>query len=249
MLLGLGASVSLLALSAESGEKRPAARGSGRVVVVPVNLAVRAVAEVEPGIEPVWRALLEYFASAEHPAIALDRADASALWNEVMADAAKAGEQGDLYATYGRFARRVAEQAEFESIIFPTVVTHGARLQGHIANWDGVRRQVEVPGLLDESIDTYREGKIWLSRRGATGELAAASLHVAALSPKGELRYEGRGGLVLLQELVRPPKSEGGNELTTAMRKDPFAAPDQLREGIGAAFRDWPSDATASIAH
>jgi hypothetical protein len=248
MLLGLGASVWWLAASAESGEKRPAAFGSGRVVVVPVNLGVRAVAEVGPGIEPVWRALLDYFASEEHPAIALDRADAGALWNEVMADAKKAGEEGDLYATYGRFARRVSEQAEFDSIVFPTIVTHTAHLSGRVASWDGVRRQIEIPGQFNESIDTYREGRIWLSRHGASGELAATSLHIAVLSPKGELRYQGRGGLVLLQELVGPQKPSDGMELTAVMRKDPFAAPDQLREGIGAAFRDWPN-ATASIAH
>jgi hypothetical protein len=246
MLLGLGVSALWLAASAESAERRPVALGSGRVVVVPVNLAVRAVAEVEPGLEPVWRALLQYFASEEKPALAIDRKDAGALWNEVMADAKKAGEGEDLYATYARFARRVGEQAEFESIIFPTLVMHPARVTGRVANWDGVRRQIEVPGQFTEAIDTYREGKIWLNRHGASGELAAASLHIAVLSPRGELRYEGTGGLVLLQELAEPKKRRDDVELTVVMRKHPFAAPDQLREGIGAAFRDWPS-ASASI--
>jgi hypothetical protein len=105
-----------------------------------------------------------------------------------------------------------------------------------VANWDGVRRPIEVPGQFNESIDTFREGKIWLNRHGATGELAAASLHIAVLNPKGELRYEGRGGLVLLEELAVPAK-RSEIELTKVMRKDPFAAPDQLREGIQAAFR------------
>ena len=70
---------------------------------------------------------------------------------------------------------------------------------------------------------------------------------MAVLSPSGELRYEGTGGLVLLQELVEQKKRRDDVELAAVMRKDPFAAPDQLREGIGAAFRDWPS-ASASIA-
>jgi hypothetical protein len=248
MPLGLGAALLLLAAAAGAAERRPVALGSGRVVVVPVNLAVRAVPEVEPGIEPVWRALLEYFASEEQPALALARKDAGVLWNEVMADAAKAGEQVDLYASYAHFARRVAEQAEFESIVFPTLVTHPARVSGRVATWDGVHRQVEIPGQFTESIDTYREGKIWLNRHGASGELAAASLHIAVLSPKGELRYEGTGGLVLLQELVEPKKRNEDVELIAVMRKDPFAAPDQLREGITAALRDWPS-ANASIPH
>lgn len=243
MLLGLGASVVWLAVSAESGE-RPDAPGSGRTVLVPVNLAVRAVAEVEPGVEPVWRALVEYFTSTDRPATALDRRDATALWNEVMAEAKEEGQGGDLYAVYARFARRVGEQVEFESIVFPTLVTHSARIRGRTASWDGVRRPVDIPGQFNESIDTYREGKIWLTRYGATGELGAASIHVAAMSPRGELRYEGRGGLVLLQDLVAPRKG-GGAELTTVMRRDPFAAQDQLREGVAAAFRDWPTASTS----
>ncbi len=238
MLLGLGASVLWLAVSAESGEPRAAALGSGRVVLAPVNLAVRAVAELEPGIEPTWRALLAYFASEQEPAIALARKDAGVLWNEVMADEQKAGRGRDLYAAYGHFARRVAEQAEFGSLVFPTLVTHSARVRGRMANWDGVSRPIEVPGQLSESIDTLRDGKIWLNRHGATGELAAASLHIAVFSPSGELRYEGTGGLVLLQELVAPARQTDEIELTAVMRKDPFAAPDQLREGIRAALRE-----------
>ena len=247
MLLGLGASVLWLAASAESGERRPAASATGRVLLVPVNLAVRAVPEVEPGVEPVWRALLEYFGSEEQPAIALDRADATALWYEVMADAKRAGGEDDLYAAYGLFAQRVGAQVEFDSIVFPTLVTRSARIHGRAASWDGVRRTVEIPGQFYESIDTYRNGKIWLSRYGANGELAAASLHIAAMSPRGELRHEGTGGLVLLQEIVEP-RDKSGVELTTVLRRDPFAAADQLREGIAAAFRGWPTE-SAAIAH
>src|SRR5262245_25248160 len=121
MLLGLGASV-LLAASAGAGEQHPAALGSGRVVVVPVNLAVRAAPEVEPGLQPVWRALLDYFVSEQFSTIALDERDARALWNEVMADAKKDGREPNLFESYSRFARRVGGQAEFDTIIFPTLV-------------------------------------------------------------------------------------------------------------------------------
>jgi hypothetical protein len=237
-LLGLGVAALWLASPAESGEPRPAAPGTGRVVLVPVNLAVRAVAEVEPGVDPVWRALVAYLASPEQPAIALAQPDAGALWNEVMADEKKAGGGGDLYAAYRRFAKRVAEQAEYGSIVFPTLVTHSARLSGgRTADWDGVHRPIEIPGRFNDSINTFREGPIWLNRRGAQGELAAASLHVAVFSPTGELLHQGTGGLVLLQELALPEKSKSDEiEFTTVMRKNPFEAPDQLREGIAVAL-------------
>jgi len=235
MLLGLGAVALWLAVPAGSGELRPAALGTGRVVVAPVNLAVRAVPEVESGVDPVWRALLAYLSSEQRHAVALARPDAGALWNEVMAEEKKAGGGGDLYAAYRRFARRVAEQAEFASIVFPTLVTRSARVYGRIADWDGVHRPIEVPGRFNDSIDAFREGRIWLDRHGAQGELAAASLHVAVFSPTGDLLREGRGGLVLLQELA-PPAKPDEIELTTVMRRNPFEASDQLREGIRVAF-------------
>ena len=235
MLLGLGAAAIWLALPAESGEPQPAAPGTGRAVVVPVNLGVRAAAEVESGLDPVWRALVAHFASAKKPAVALTRGDAGALWNEVMAEENKSGGGADLYAAYRRFAHRIAEQAGFESIIFPTLVIRSAHVNGRVAGWDGVHRPIEIPGQLRDAIETFRGGKIWMERRGAAGELAAASLHVAIFSPAGELLHEGTGGLVLLQELAQPAKADD-IEFTTVMRKNPFEAPDQLREGIEVAF-------------
>ena len=235
MLLGLGAAALWIAAPAESGEPKPAALGTGRVVLVPVNLAVRAAAELEPGLDPVFHALIAYFASQQQPAVALTRANAGALWNEVMADEKQAGGGGDLYAAYRRFTLRVAEQARFGSIVFPTLVTHAARIQHRIADWDGIHRPIEVPGPFREAIERFGDGKIWVDRHGAQGELAAASLHVAVFSPSGELIHQGTGGLVLLQELV-PPAKKDEIELTTVMRKNPFEAPDQLREGIAVAF-------------
>jgi len=236
MLLGLGVAASWFAASAEPGELRPVAPTGDRIVVAPVNLAVRAVKEVEPGIDPVWRALLDHL-SAEQRVIALARKEAGVLWNEVMDDEQHAGAGGDLYSAYRRFAHRVAEQAEFGRIVFPTIVVHSARVRGRSAEWDGVQRLIDVPGQLNDSIDTYREGKIWINRHGVNGELAAASLHIAVFSPTGELLHEGTGGLVLLQE-IQPPAKSDEIELAIVMRRSPFEAPDQLREGIEVAFSE-----------
>jgi len=230
-----GLAWSMIALAAEPSEERIAALGSGRVVLVPINLAVRAVAEVEPGREPVWRELLQYFVSVGHPVVALEREGAAALWNEVMAEGKQEADR-DLYAAYGRFARRVGEQAEFGSIVFSTLITRSAQVSGRTAEWDGVRRPVEVPGRPSDSIDTFPLGSIWVNRHGARGELAAASLHVAVLSAEGELRFQGTGGLVLLQELAAP-RERDDLELSVVMRKDPFADAALLRHGIAAAFR------------
>src|SRR5262245_26072930 len=111
-VLAVFAVISSLAEPARTAAPAAPESGSGRTVLVPLNLAVRPVAEVEPGVAPVWSAMLEHFAAANPRVAALDRAGAASLWNEVMADVGEA-ERNDLYAAYGRFARRVAEQTPY----------------------------------------------------------------------------------------------------------------------------------------
>jgi hypothetical protein len=207
--------------------------GSGRVVIVPLNLGVRATPEVEPGVEPVWREMLSHFASQPQRATALERASATSLWNEVMAEV-RSQPDPDVYKAYALFARRIADQVDYSAIVFPSLVTRAARVQGDTAAWDGVRRHVElgspetvVPGM----------GSDFVITSGVRGQIAAASLHVAVLSPDGELRFEGAGGLSVLQQLDADRDVRGDKEVSVALRPDAFADTSELREGIEAAFR------------
>ncbi len=232
LLLGLAA---LLAPAAGGEEEAAADLGTGRVVLVPLNLGVRATPELEPGIEPVWREILHHFSELDRPVTALERNSAAVLWTEVMAEAQAAGPP-DVHQVYGLFARRVAQQVDYGSIVFPALVPRAARLQGWSASWDGVRRNVEGDQAGPEAASAPM-GSEWLaSSRGFSGRIGAASLHVAVLSPDGVVRFEGAGGLSLLQRLDPSAPSAGG-ALSVALRPDAFADPGELREGIAAAFR------------
>lgn len=225
----------LASASAARASDAETALGAGRVVLVPPNLGVRASAEVEPGVAPVWQQILEHFAAQQSPATALERASATALWNEVMREV-QAQPGMDVYAAYGLFARRIAEQVDYSAIVFPSLVTRAARLQGLSAAWDGVRRRVSGPLVGRETIGSVVGSDLLVSREGVRGQIAAASLHVAVLSPDGELRFEGAGGLTLLQQLERDAE-RGDAELVVALRQDAFSDSTELREGIEAAFR------------
>ena len=98
-----------------------------------------------------------------------------------------------------------------------------------VLSWDGVRHFVETP------MDSYKSGEMIITTRGANGELRAASLHVAVLSPDGELRFEGAGGLALLQR-VEVRMDGRSNQFAVADRQKPFDDADALRRGIEAAF-------------
>lgn len=207
--------------------------GSGRVVLVPPNLGVRATAEVEPGVEPVWQEILEHFGAQRRPATALERKSASALWNEVMIEV-QVQPRADVYQAYALFARRIADQVDYSAIVFPSLVTRAARLSGQTAAWDGVRRRLTNPSVGQEAVNAVSAGDLLVS--GFRGDLAAASLHVAVLSPDGELRFEGAGGLALLQQ-IEQGEVRGDAKLAVAMRQDAFGDSAELREGVEAAFR------------
>jgi hypothetical protein len=208
--------------------------GSGRVVLVPLNLGVRATTEVEPGVEPVWREILSHFAAKQQPATALERNSAAALWNEVMVEV-RTQPEPDVYKAYALFARRIADQVDYSAIVFPSLVTRAARVQGEVASWDGVRRHVEpaAPGTLGSVMGS----DLLIETQGVRGEIAAASLHVAVLSADGELRFEGAGGLSLLQELDEAEDARGDAQVAVALRQNAFEDAAELREGVEAAFR------------
>ncbi len=207
--------------------------GSGRVVLVPPNLGVRATAEVEPGVEPVWRELLSHFAAQGQPATALERHSAAALWNEVMLEV-RSQPNPDVYQAYALFARRIADQVDYSAIVFPSLVTRAARVQGRTAAWDGVRRHLALAGR--ETVGSVPGSDLIVASSGVRGEIAAASLHVAVLSPDGELRFEGAGGLSVLQQLDELQHVRG-DQVAVELRQDAFADAGELREGVEAAFR------------
>ena len=70
---------------------------------------------------------------------------------------------------------------------------------------------------------------------GLRGKVAAVSLHVVILGPDGAQVQEGLGGLDVLQEARRDDDADGG--LRFALRAEPFADPDAVREGVVRAFR------------
>ena len=80
-----------------------------------------------------------------------ERKSAATLWAEVMAEV-RAKPNADVYEAYGIFARRIADQVEYSAIVFPSLVTRAARIQGKTAAWDGVSDVVySTPDVLDSA--------------------------------------------------------------------------------------------------
>lgn len=168
------------------------------------------------------------------PPATLAREGAAALWRATLAEPTGDGETSrDVYAAYASFARRVAKQVDYGLIVIPSLVTRSAEIHGHQASWDGVQQLVETPRLTVEG--SGGGDQPWIRTNGIHGALRAASLHVAVFTPEGELRFEGAGGLTLLQR-VELAAGQGPEVLRVTAAPDPFADPKALREGVEAAF-------------
>jgi len=240
MLIGVGPA------QAEAPAESDALEVGGlRVVVAPLNIGITAVDEVSSGIAPVTQELLLHLKESGHRVAALEREGATQLWQEVLIEARHEDPEISVYEVYARFANRVGEQVEYGVMVFPSLVVRAARVRGELASWDGVDRWVSVPRL-DDQIDTVRDGALQIYSHGGTGELAAASLHVAIFEPGGDMRFEGAGGLSLLHDVKRA-EGDGSSAFEMARRENPFDDSGELREGISTAFsRHLPSSPAAS---
>lgn len=212
--------------------------GTGRLVVAPINLGVDPTEALSPGLNPVWLEILGHLQDTEgnRPIAALERESAEALWRSVKTEAQVLDPQAGIHDVYARFAKALAEEYDYGVLIFPVLITRAARVSGDVASWDGVEHGVWLPRI-DDSVYAGRGGSLSITSQGGTGELAAASLHVAIFEPGGELRYEGTGGLTLLQEVVQSD-GRSKNALETRFRSKPFGDVALLRKGISAALRE-----------
>jgi hypothetical protein len=227
-----------------SGEQAAAALGSGRTLVAPLNLGLRAPVELKDVDEPVWHELLRYFQAQDRQVILIAPVDAELVWMDTIAELEQSGAAHDLPTASAHFARRLGEQLDYELLLMPSLVLRSARVQGRLASWDGVRRRLRVRttpsnGPIIEIGLLGNHPAVW----GLTGRVAAASFHIAVLTSDGRFLHQGLGGLDLIQEATldrRAPRETW----QLVLREAPFADVESLRQGIALAFeRELPRSA------
>lgn len=202
-----------------------AAPASDRVVLAPLNLGVNLTPELEPGAEPVWTALIDHLASNQSNPGFLQEAGARDLWRSVMATLE---EDDGVYDAYGRFAQRVAKQIDYDVLWMPALITRAADVRGAVARWDGARERAR--GVQDLARLRLVSG-LQSATGEVSGQLAAASLHLVAISPNGDVLHETRSGLTLLQSVEKGPRGQ----IRTALRTDAFEDAKRLSERVRAA--------------
>jgi hypothetical protein len=204
------------------------AAGAVRVVVAPLNLAVRLDPDLEEAVEPVWEEIIRYFQSKRARVAVIWPADARWLWQESIA-AIRSSESGapDLGTAASVFVRELAKHADFDLLVMPSLVYREARVSGRHAHWDGVRRRIALHtrGVTGQNLYTTD----W------SGGITGLSLHALVFTPEGRLVFQGWGGIDLVHDAVQ---TQAGDHERSFLRLQErlLENPEHVREGVGLAL-------------
>jgi hypothetical protein len=201
--------------------------------MLPLNVVATLPTELEEQADLVWKELEVYLEAHGRRLQTVRLLDARRLWLDSIRQvrAKRESEQG-FEASLRVLALALAQHAEFDAVIVPSLFVQQARMVGKTAKWSGVRRRIDVVG---EDLDA---GSIIL-QTSLSGTIQAASLHVVVLDAQGEAVHEGRGGLDLVQHIhMLGERSDSIFErgFVLESRPDPFDSRAHLREGISEAF-------------
>jgi len=207
-----------------------------RVVVAPLNVAVRAPEELEGKGDPVWQEMLRYFQQRDRDVAVLNGISAERLWLQATRDLDLSDRSAALRTGYSRFAQELARHREYDLLVVPTLVLRPGYLSGWQASWDGVHREVpHAAELMSTNLsDLSSSGTI--HQAGLAGKVAGISLHVSLLRPDGTEVFQGLGGIDVLKEAKRTGGWDDGVQFVN--RSEPFSDAGFVREGVERAFAE-----------
>jgi hypothetical protein len=227
----------------------PGDASARRIVVAPMNLAVPLSPDLEDAVEPVSDELIRYLQAQGFRVAVIWLPDASMLWRESAAALQQDEETApEFEEVAGVFARLLAREAEFDLLVFPTLVFREAEVQGRYASWDGVRRRIRFRGgpavprgraqsLPDPVVATDGRTSEPVSPEWR-GRITGLSVHALLFTPQGHAVFQGLGGLDLVHDAVRSP---GASAVESSLRLQARILQDteHLREGIELALKPY----------
>jgi hypothetical protein len=249
--LALVAAIAVLCAGCSTARPRPLEFGRGapgalRVVVAPLNLPVQLAADLEDAVDPVSAEVIRYFHLHGARVAVIWAPDAWTLWRDSAAAMQAARNRAPtLEEVAAAFSRALAEHADYDLLVLPSLVYRDAEVKGRYAVWDGVRRRIRfrsragvaigraqpIPDPID-STDRSTAGAVVTQWRG---RITGLSLHALVFTPEGRGVFQGFGGLDLVHDAVQT--REGSPEQPVLQLHPNMLQNDvHVREGIALAL-------------
>ena len=230
-LIATLAVASLLACASQPPATKSVLAGNAarNVLILPLNTTAIMSPELENLSDLVWSELEIYLRSEGKQLRTASRRDARRLWLSSIKQARS--EANGAAAGFDEAARilvfELANHADFDTLVIPSLFVREAPISGNTASWDGVERPLEFEQNGHSARDAYVDGSY-------VGVAPAASLHAVVLDADGIELQESIGGLELLvrvraKRLVGPAERA---ELDFAPHTGPFGNSEHVREGI-----------------
>jgi len=205
-----------------------------------MNLAIPLGADLADAAESVQWELIRYLQAHGARVAVIYAPDASALWRETEEALSPPGsDRPPPEAIASAFARAVEAESPYDRLVMPSLVYRDARVEGRVAQWDGVRRRIRfVPGLPEAAtpdVVQAMENRIEASpsSREVRGKITGLSFHTLVFDGQGKLVFQGLGGLDLVH-VVREGKGAEGSSLR--LQPQLLADAANVREGIAVAL-------------
>ena len=195
-----------------------------RTLVLPLNLVAAMPEELAGRARRVDEILVDHLAERGQAVDTIGFREASAAWRAGEDDCRVAAEKScDRFARVAPYvARRLRTEHDYDVLIVPYLLLRGARTNGEVASFDGVRRSVQVPG--SASVGPFR----------FRGRIRAASLKLFGFSPDGIEVFDGIGGLDVVDRIEASSDEPG--TYTVEVREDVLGDSDAIREGVARAL-------------
>ena len=233
-LVGVLALAPLLACATAAPQReRSVLAGSAArsLLILPLNLIAAMPRELEALSPVVWEELESYLRERDVQLKTVNRRDARRLWLASVREVRAASERA--VAGHDETARvlvaKLAQHADFDTVVAPSLFVRKAPVYGRVASWDGVDRPLET-----EARGAAAQMK--LIETQLEGVAPAASFHAVVLDARGNELQEAIGGIELLVRVEALPRSSGALSMRYVTRTDLFANRAWVRQGIATAL-------------
>ena len=203
-----------------------------------MNLAIALPTELEDGVEPVQEAVVAYVQQRGRRVDRLSLPEARDLWQHAI-EAAKAAGPLRFETAATVFVKEAAAHHEFQALLLPSLVVQRALMRHRSVAWDGVQRRIRVVNRPREPGGRNQNALVEGMAAGSlNANVSTASLHLLAFSRDGQLVFQGRGGIDILEE-VDLKDTEKTLRFEINPRSDVFDDRGILLEAVGIAFTPY----------